>query len=430
MFIESETIELKTVVTNDICKEVIAFANTKGGKLYIGVDDSGKVIGLEDTDDTILKINNMIRDSIKPDVTMFVGYENIDIAEKKVLEVTVQKGTDRPYYLASKGLKPSGVYVRNGTSCDPATETGIRMMIKETDGDCYEDMRSLEQDLTFKVAENEFSRRNVEFDKAKMVTLGMVSKEDVYTNLGFLLSDQYMGIIKAAMFAGKTKSDFQDRREFTGSVFKQMEEVYSYLELHNQTKATFEGLYRTDKKSYPEEALREALMNCIVHRDYGYSASTLISIFEDRIELVSIGGLPFDIELEDTLVGISVARNPKLANIFYRLELIEAYGTGIPKIMSAYENTGLMAKIEATANTFKITLPNLNGAKVVMPSASNVEEQVLTYIASNRSITRGETETLLNTSQATSNRILKKMLAKGLILQEGNGKNTKYIRGN
>ena len=428
-FIESETIELKTSVVPDLCKEVIAFANTKGGTLYIGVEDNGTVVGVDHADRVTLQINNMVRDSIKPDVTMFVHYETHMVEGKQIIAVTVQKGTDRPYYLGSKGLKPSGVYVRNGTSTDPATDTAIRKMIKETDGDCFEDMRSLEQNLTFKVAAAQFAKSNVSFGEAKMQILGMVSHDGIYSNVAMLLSDQCSSTIKAATFSGTDKSDFQDRREFDGSLFQQMEEMYSYLDLRNRTRATFEGLYRKDVRDYPEEALREALLNSLVHRDYSFSASTLISVYDDRIEFVSVGGLLGGISLDDILLGLSVCRNPKLAAIFYRLKLIEAYGTGVPKIIKAYAGTGLEPKIEVTSNAFKITLPNRNATPKESPVPTTPisnEERILAFAESNGHIVRSDVDVLLDVSQATANRILKRMVADGLLYQDGNGRKTKY----
>ncbi|MGM9680155.1 MAG: RNA-binding domain-containing protein [Eubacteriales bacterium] len=429
IFNESEFVELKYEAVGDICKEVIAFANTKGGTLYIGVQNDGRIAGVENADRVTLQINNMVRDSIKPDVTMFVRYETQEIDGKQIIAVTVQKGTDRPYYLGSKGLKPSGVYVRNGTSTDPATDTAIRKMIKETDGDCFENMRSLEQNLTFETATAQFSKSNIPFDASKMQTLGLVSQDGIYSNVAMLLSDQCSSTIKAATFSGTDKSDFQDRREFDGSLFRQMEEMYAYLDLRNKTKATFEGLYRTDIRDYPEEALREALLNSIVHRDYSFSASTLISVYDDRIEFVSVGGLPSGIELDDILIGLSVCRNPKLAAVFYRLKLIEAYGTGMPKIMKAYEGSGLKPKIEVTANAFKITLPNRNFAvkeTAVSNAPKSNEDRILAFIESNGHIVRSDVDALLDVSQATANRILKRMVADGLIYQDGSGKKTKY----
>ena len=431
-FVESEVVELKAEVVGDICKEVIAFANTKGGTLYIGVSNDGSVEGVKNADQVILQLNNMIRDSIKPDVTMFVGYENQHVGDKDIIAVTIQKGTDRPYYLGSKGLKPSGVYVRNGTSSDPATDTAIRRMIKETDGDNFESMRSLEQNLSFEAAEKQFEKQNIPFDTAKMQTLGMISADGIYSNVALLLSDQCPSTIKAATFSGEDKGNFQDRREFGGSLFQQMEELYSYLDMRNQTKATFDGLYRIDTRDYPENALREALLNSLVHRDYSFRASTLVSVYADRIEFVSVGGLPSGIELNDIMLGLSVCRNPKLAAIFYRLQLIEAYGTGMPKIMNAYTETELKPKIEVSSNAFKITLPNRNAGanhtETLVGTVKGDEKRILDFIGSHGHIVRSDVDRLLEVSQATANRILKRMVAEGLIYQDGNGRKTKYRR--
>ena len=431
-FVESEAVELKAEVVGYICKEVIAFANTKGGTLYIGVSNDGSVVGVKNTDQVMLQLNNMIRDSIKPDVTMFVGYETQHVNDKDIIAVTIQKGTDRPYYLSSKGLKPSGVYVRNGTSSDPATDTAIRRMIKETDGDSFESMRSLEQNLSFETAGKQFEKQHIPFDAAKMQTLGMISTDGIYSNAALLLSDQCPSTIKAATFSGEDKGTFQDRREFGGSLFQQMEELYSYLDMRNQTKATFDGLYRIDTRDYPEDALREALLNSLVHRDYSFRASTLVSVYADRIEFVSVGGLPSGIALDDIMLGLSVCRNPKLAAIFYRLQLIEAYGTGMPKIMNAYAETKLKPKIEVSSNAFKITLPNRNAGtnhtQTPVGTLKSEEKRILDFIGSNGHIVRSDVDQLLDVSQATANRILKQMVAEGLIYQDGNGRKTKYRR--
>ena len=425
IFRESDTVELKSEIVGDICKEVVAFANTHGGTLYIGVANDGKPIGVTYADAITLQMNNMVRDSIKPDVTMFVHYETMLVEGKQIVAVTVQKGTERPYYLAAKGLKPNGVYVRNGTSTDPSTDTAIRKMIKETDGDSYETMRSLEQNLTFVAAKAIFQKQNVDFDAAKMKTLGLVSADGIYSNVGLLLSDQCTSTMKAATFAGTDQNEFQDRREFGGSLFQQMEELYAYLDLRNKTKATFDGLYRTDTRDYPEVAIRETLMNSLVHRDYSYSASTLVSVYDDRMEFTSIGGLPAGVEVEDIMLGLSVCRNPKLAAVFYRLKLIEAYGTGMRKIIEAYSGTGLEPRIEATNNAFKITLPNRN-AFVHPLGNEKAATTILAYLEEHPFIVRSEVDKLLGVSQATSSRILKRMVNEKSIVQDGSGRLTKY----
>lgn len=233
-------------------------------------------------------------------------------------------------------------------------------MIKETDGDHFEEMRSLQQTLTFDSARKEFSDRNISFGEIQMKTLGILSQDNVYTNLGLLLSDQYFHSIKAAVFENTTQSIFKDRKEFSGSLFQQMEDAYRYIDFYNQKHSTFDQLRRIDIRDYPETAVREALLNSLVHREYAFQASTLISIYADRMEFTSIGGLVSGITQDDIRMGISVCRNAKLANIFYRLEFIEAYGTGIRKIFDAYADNAKKPLLETSSHAFKITLPNMN----------------------------------------------------------------------
>mgnify|MGYP002563445967 FL=1 len=429
IFQESETVELKEIVVDDIKKEIIAFANGEGGRLYIGVRDDGTVTGLESVDNVSLQISNMVRDAIKPDLTMFLHYKTIEIEEKQVLEIEIQRGTERPYYIAKKGLRPEGVYVRQGYSAVPANDTAIRRMIKETDGDRFEEMRSLEQNLTFVETSREFARRNVEFGLQQMKTLKLLNNDGIYTNLGLLLSEQCKHTIKVAVFQGTDQSVFKDRREFSGSLFKQLNEVYEYIDMHNQTQSTFNKLLRIDTRDYPEDALREALLNLMVHRDYGFQASALISIYEDRIEFVSVGGLVSGIDLEDIMMGISVCRNQNLANVFYRLQLIEAYGTGIRKILNAYHDVKQKPEIQHTQNAFKIILPNRNQSlerKEEYEVLSKTEQQIIELMKQNGKLSRKEIETKLELSTSTVLRLLKKLTEKNLVVQNREGRKVNY----
>ena len=156
---ENEKTEFKSVLTDDLYKEVVAFINTDGGTIYIGVDDNGNAVGLDDVDREYNRITNGIRDAIMPDAAMFVRYA---LQEDKVVRIEISEGTNKPYYLKSKGLKPSGVYVRQGSSSVPASIEQIRRMIKENDGDVFEEMRSIEQDLTFESAAAAFKMYGVE----------------------------------------------------------------------------------------------------------------------------------------------------------------------------------------------------------------------------------------------------------------------------
>lgn len=440
MFVENKTTEFKREYVEDIKNTIIAFANCDGGILYIGMNDDGTVCGVDNVDDTMLRVTNAVRDAVRPDITMFVECRNDVMDEKSIVCVTVQRGTARPYYLQGKGIRPEGVYVRQGASTVPATDAVILDMIKETSGDRYETARSLDQNLTFDKSVEFLKKRKVEFGKAQMRTLHLIGDDDMYTNLAFLLSEQCTHMIKLAVFEGSKKSVFKDRRELSGSLLEQLEEAFDYIERYNRTRAEFSGLDRLDMRDYPPEAIREALLNAIVHRDYSFSGAALVSIFEDRIEFVTIGGLVKGITLDDVKLGVSVLRNQYLANIFYRLRLIEAYGTGILKINECYDDYAVKPIIETTSNAFKITLPNTNfrAEKEKTPntrktsgftSVTKREERmnaVLKLCRSKGSIVRSDIEMELGVSQSTAILLLRELTDDGVLIKKGKTKNLRY----
>ena len=423
---ENTTTEFKKEYVDEIKKTIVAFANTDGGDLYIGLNDNGSVEGVPDAAGTMLKVSNSIRDAIKPDVTLFVNTEIIIIESREIVKVRVQKGTASPYYLAGKGIRPEGVYIRQGASSVPATETAIIRMIKETDGERYETVRSLNQDLTFVEATKAFENRNVPFGQNQYKTLKLMTTDGVFTNLGLLLSDQCCHSIKLAVFEGTDKSVFKDRRELTGSVLKQMNEAYAFIDRYNGTRAEISGLYRTERRDYPPVAVREALLNMLVHRDYAFSAGSLISIFDDHIEFVSIGGLVKGISFDDMMLGISLARNENLANVFYRLSLIEAYGTGVPKIVQAYDKETIKPEIVTSDNAFKISLPNCNYVRS-LPEQSEMPGELFKLLKNRESIARKDVEVTLSISQSAAGRYLRQLVKNGILEIVGSGRNTRYV---
>lgn len=428
MKLETENIEFKLQVTDEIYKEVIAFANTDGGTIYVGINDNGDVVGIDNIDETYTRITNGIRDAIHPDVTMFIKYT---LQDNKVVKITVGEGSYKPYYLKSKGLKPNGVYIRQGASSVPASPEQIRQMIKDSDGDVFEDMRSMEQSLTFHAAEKMFKKYNVEFSAEKYRVLGMIDSSDsLYTNLALLISDQCMHTTKVAVFANDTNTEFRDSKEFTGSVFEQLENTFDYLMLCNKTMATFKGLERVERSDYPQEAIREALLNAIVHRDYSFSGSIIINVNDNEMEFISIGGLVSGLSPDDIRSGISQPRNKKLAEVFHRLHLIESYGTGIRRIYSLYNNCAIQPRIEVTANTFKIVLPNMNSndVKETVAAVTHQMQTVLDFIEENGEISDSEVQELLQIKNTRAYTLMKKMEKEGLIVIVGRGSRKKYIK--
>lgn len=418
---ESPTLEFKRELTDAIKREIIAFANTQGDELYIGIDDDGTIIGLENSDKVLESASSMLHDSIQPDILVHTFLEIVELENKDVVKISVSRGTRRPYHLKAKGMKPSGVFIRYGTSVTNASEENIRQMIIESDGTNYETMRSFHQDLTFTEAESIFKAQNLKFGPEQMRILGIVTEDGYYTNLGLLFSDQCEHTIKCARYLGNDKLEFQDRKEFSGSILSQVEAAYEYLSLNNSKSSHFEGLKRIELESYPSYALREALVNAATHRDYSFSGSILIHLFQDRLELVSVGGLVKGLTLEDIELGISQSRNPKLANVLYRLKWIESYGTGLQRIKESYKHSAVKPYWTVGPNAFVVTLP-----KTVLPLPHEDDEAIMDWLAQNQEFSARELETYLNKSKATVRKIIEELLDTGQIVRVGNGPQTRY----
>jgi ATP-dependent DNA helicase RecG len=444
MQFENQNIEFKQEYVPDIKKEVLAFINADGGTILIGIRNDGDVLGVDDPDEVMLQTANALKDSLIPDVMPFVSIHTDTIDGKNVVRIDISTGTNRPYYLRDKGLRAGGVYIRKGSSSQPMTDEGIREMIRATSGNSFEEMRSLNQLLTFETFTAEMGKKNIDSGREKLRTLKMIGEDGLYTNLALLLSDQCPSTIKVAVFQGRNKALFRDRKEFSGSLLKQLEDVYQFIDLNNRTQATFSGLERTDIRDYPEAAVRESLLNCIVHRDYSFSGSTLINIYDDRMEYVSLGGLIPSLELASIFLGVSESRNPNLAAVFYRMHLIESYGTGISKIQGEYEDCSVKPEFETAKGVFRVTLPNRNFETGIVAerrilyashsgSAQSNEKQrteqeaILNYVTKHGQISRKEAEGLLSLGTTRAYQLLNELCDRQKLQPVGNGKTRRYI---
>ena len=427
-YVESPQLELKEQINAEFKKEIIAFANTDGGEIYVGIARDGSITGIADPESEMEKIGNMIRDGIKPDLTAYTSIERVEDDGKNLIRVSVTRGLKRPYHLTDKGLKPTGVFVRHGVSSVPATDEAIRQMLRESDGTTFDKMRSVNQELTFEYAEKTFQTSQIVFDAVHKRTLGLIDVDGYYTNAALLLSDQCGHIIRCAVYEGTGRNKFKTRKEFSGSILKQMDDAYSFLSLNNNLRATFDGLRRIDHADYPEEAMREALVNAVVHRDYDYSGSIIINIYDDRMEFISLGGLVKGLTLADIRGGVSQPRNAVIANVFYRLELIESYGTGIQKILESYAGCGIEPKFAPAPASFVVTLPNRNTAETTAsdPGLSR-EENILRLMAKQGAVTRKDVEQLLGCSSFPANKALAALVEQGKIVKTGAARGTKYV---
>lgn len=437
--VEFKELDRKTgKLPDSIQKEIISFANTEGGEIYIGIRDDGSVSGVDNPDDVMNRISNIVHDTILPDAMSFIQIRTIEKEGKPVVVITVSVGTERPYYLAKEGLKPKGVFVRRGSACVPLNESGIRQMILETSGKSFEESRSLNQNLTFEALQAELQERNMEFGTEQMKTLKFIGEDNLFTNLALLLSDQCVHTIKTAVFQGTDNAVFRDRKEFSGSLLKQLEEVYHFLSMYNKTEAHFDGLQRKDYRDYPEEAIREALLNSIIHRDYLFSGSTIINVFDDHIEFISLGGLVSGISMDAVFMGASQSRNPNLASLFYRLGLVESYGTGVRKILRLYKDFRQEPVFRSVEGAFCVEMMNRNGspAKRDVLQTDNVgrknsileveKEELYRLVKEKGDMTRKDVEEVFGVGSTKAYKMLKQLCEEGQLVQKMNGKKTTY----
>ena len=428
MFKESDMLELKQELNSDFKKEVVAFANTKGGKIYVGIDKKGKVLGVKNAEQDLEAISGMIREGIKSDLTFFTKISIRDIESKEVIEVEVLEGTNKPYHLAEKGIKPTGVFIRHGIASVPATEETIKMMLREYKDSSFEKTISVEQDLDFSYLIKSFENMGIDLDDSKLKTLNIKSK-DLYTNLAFILSDKNTYTIKCGIYKDNTVSEFIDQKEFSGSLLEQLDSALKYLDLINKLNGKIIKYKRIDNKDYPEYAIRESLLNACIHRSFEFNGSIIVHVFADRMEIVSLGGLVKGVTIDDILEGVSETRNPSLANVFRKLDYVESFGTGIRRINESYEKYDVKPTFKATTNSFVVILPNTNYIESEIIDSDNLtnEEKIVNYIKRNSYMTRKDAESVIGLSKTHTIRFLEQLLKKGIIEKEGNNKSTKYI---
>ncbi len=419
MMQNSDKYEFKREIIDSLVKEVIAFCNTNGGTIIIGYNDDGSVYGVENVRKELDKVSSKLHDNIEPDISFLVAPRIEQQEGKDIIIVEVLQGTGKPYYLKSKGMTPEGVYIRLGATTQHATNEIIRQMIIETSGITFEKNISVNQDLTFVYADRVFKEKGIAFGNNEKKTLGIINEKGKYTNLGLLLSDECPYTIKMAVYTDTSKKEFLDMKETSkGSLLQQLEEAENYLKLNNKISGKIQGMERIDTYDYPLESIREILLNCIGHRDYEIPGSTLVHIFTDRIEFLSLGGLVKGLTIEDIKLGSSSSRNPKLINVFHRLGLVEAYGSGIPRMLELYKNSDKVPEIQVAPNSFLVILP-----KMVMKKEYSV---IIKYLEENKVASREDIEKLLDSKKTLTVNILKEMAQRNIIVKEGKSRDVIY----
>lgn len=412
---ETRTIEFKETITNTFLKTVSAFSNYDGGTIFFGIDDDGNVKGLPDVRQSCLDIENKINDSISPQPDYTLEAENND----KIIKLSIKSGVQKPYLYKSKAYK------RNDTATIEVDTLEFSRLVLEGKNIRFEELPCKDQKLSFEVLRHRLKESiQIEtFNRDTLRTLNLYDNVNGYNNAAGILADKnHFPGIDIVKF-GENISIIQKRATF---------ENISALDVYEKSLDAFRDYYQyeeiqgADRKKMekiPEAAFREAIANALIHRVWDVEPQIRVLMFDDRIEVISPGGLPPGITEEEYLSGkLSVLRNRNLANVFYRLGFAEIFGTGIIRIRQFYEEGLIKPDFEVSENTIKIVLP------VFEKELNLTEDERVVYKILSKTVLKpiSDIAPYAPFGKSKTTRLLKGMERKGIIIVEGRGRGTKY----
>ena len=442
---ENKTIEFKEIIPNSkkISQTAVAFANGAGGKILIGITDDRKIVGIDEKQD-IFKIiddlNTIIYDSCYPNINADIYTENKD--NKTILVIEVFPGNLKPYYIKSMG-KENGVYIRVGASNRKASYENILELERQRRNITFDEEIDWDleyEDLNLDFLKKKFKENGKDFSEEKLLNLGLIKKDGndlkVTRGFGIILGLYENTNINCARFKGKTMDIFLDKKEFDGDIFGKIENIQMFLSNHLNISSKFENFQRKDILEIPMLALREGIINAIVHRDYSNQGRDIkIGIYDDVVEIVSPGGLPSTLTIEQIYSGRSEIRNRVLARIFKELNFIEKWGSGINRMINLCKEVNLkVPEIKETGDSIVLTFYRTeNSAGLVPDSAglvpdknnlSDTELKVFEIIKDRT--TRKYIQDKLSFSERMVRKTLNILQEKGLIEKVGKGPATYY----
>jgi len=413
---ETRTLEFKETITNTFLKTVSAFSNYDGGTIFFGVDDDGNIKGLPDVKQACLDIENKINDSITPQPDYTLEVQNND----QTIKLTVKSGLQKPYLYKSKAYK------RNDTATIEVDTLEFSRLVLDGKNIRFEELPCKDQELSFEILHRKLKEtvRIENFDKDTLKTLNLYDDVNGFNNAAGLLADKnHFPGIDIVKF-GENISIIQKRSTFENiSVLEVYEKAIDVFRDYYQYEV-IQGADRKKMEKVPEAAFREAIANALIHRVWDVNSQIRVSMFDDRIEIVSPGGLPSGITEEEYLSGkLSVLRNRNLANVFYRLGFVEIFGMGITRIKQLYAESLIKPDFEVSENAIEIVLP------IFEKNADLTEDEIVIYKLLSKTMLKpiSEVAPYVPFGKSKTIKLLKEMCQKGVIAVEGKGKGTKYI---
>ena len=413
---ETATLEFKQQLSKSYLKTVSAYANYGTGKIIFGIADDGTPVGLADPQDTCLRIEHAINDSIDPVPRFELAIEG----DTRTVTLTVHEGPDKPY------LSSGRAYRRTDTSTVEVSRLEYGRLVLTGEHVSFDALVAKEQDLAFGHLEKELASKLglKPLDQNSLISLELMTPSGEYCNAAALLADSnHFPGIDIERF-GESINIINARHTFEHmSVLEQMQRTLEVFDTYYAYEEIV-GFERIAKTLVPREAFREAIANALVHRCWDVRANIKVGMFADRIEITSPGGLPAGITEELYLAGgPSVARNPILANVFFRLGHIERFGTGIPRILDEYAHETVSPSFALRDSSITVMLP-----VTVLENVTLDEEAILAVLAKGSALTRSQISEKTQLSKSKAIRTLNALVEKGLVTKVGEGRSVRYER--
>ncbi len=424
---ESVTVEFKSQWSKDsIPKTLVAFANTQGGDLYIGVSDEGDVIGVEDADQVRQSLASVLADRVFPSLYDCVTDETLQIGHLQVVRVRVDRGRNRPYSLDSKNA--GTIFIRSGNTTRPAQIAEICDIARESNLIPFESRIAAEQNLTFTTLQTFCQQADFAFDPQKNLQYGFWDADKQrYTNLAFLCSDQNTCNAVVACFSDNAKLNLISATRIEGSVLRLLSDGMKALEPTNLIRMeipTDGSAQRKETYAVNPVILREALVNAIAHRDYTRTVATSVHVTPAQIDIFTGGGLA-DLSPQEILDGRATdCRNQHLALLLERLHLMEGIGNGFRLIRAEYSDKPLRDLLKVEPRSFTIILPRRQSVR--LQSEDSDANRILAYLADHTNASRREIQAAVGCSQSQCILQLRLLLNQGLITASGQARSRRY----
>ena len=363
---ESNRIEFKRELNDSLEKEVVAFLNHRdGGAIYIGIDDkTHKSVDIGNIDSLQLKIKDRIKNNINPSTMgLFdVIVENID--HKDIIKIIIASGSEKPYYLSKNGMSPKGCYIRVGSASEPMSTKMIESLFSRRVRNSISNIMSINQNLNFEQLKIYYSETLLKLNDKFAQNLELLTADGKYNYAAYLLADNNGLSIKVAKYAGLDRVDLIENEEYGYCcLVKATKSVLEKLKIENRTFTRITASKREEKRLLNEVAVREAVINAIIHNDYTHEIPPKFELFTDRLEITSAGRIPAGFDLEEFFMGYSVPQNKVLMRVFRDLDLVEHMGSGIPRILRHYSKTVYQFSKNFISVKCNLKFPHLRGLK-------------------------------------------------------------------